>query len=120
IEKRNIQRGDVGDYGFHLAIMQDKSIVSGILVNNESTVSDGVRKHITGVDKVFSPWMAFGGNTHDLGSFGEETDKITDLHQIHKEVLFIECGDGVTAIKRRRRDLSSNNVRDLATASGRG
>ena len=24
--------------------------------------------------------MAFGGNTRDLGSFGEETDKITDLH----------------------------------------
>ncbi|GJU69995.1 hypothetical protein Tco_1256254 [Tanacetum coccineum] len=30
---------------------------------------------------VFSTWMAFGGNTRDLGSFGEETDKITDLHQ---------------------------------------
>ncbi|GJV44221.1 hypothetical protein Tco_1428757, partial [Tanacetum coccineum] len=69
---------------------------------------------------VFSIWMAFGGNTHDLGSFGEETDKITDLHQIHEEVLFTECGDGVTGIKRRHRDLSSNNVRDLATASGRG
>ena len=27
-------------------------------------------------------WMAFGGNTRDLGSFGEETDKITDLHEI--------------------------------------
>ena len=26
--------------------------------------------------------MAFGGNTRDLGSFGEETDKITDLHGI--------------------------------------
>ncbi|GKG08059.1 hypothetical protein Tco_0333891, partial [Tanacetum coccineum] len=26
-------------------------------------------------------WMAFGGNTRDLGSFGEETDEITDLHQ---------------------------------------
>ncbi|GJU22758.1 hypothetical protein Tco_1156100 [Tanacetum coccineum] len=26
-------------------------------------------------------WKAFGGNTHDLGSFGEETDKTTDLHQ---------------------------------------
>ncbi|GJT85320.1 hypothetical protein Tco_1067037 [Tanacetum coccineum] len=25
--------------------------------------------------------MAFGGNTCDLGSFGEETDEITDLHQ---------------------------------------
>ncbi|GJX98603.1 putative reverse transcriptase domain-containing protein [Tanacetum coccineum] len=26
-------------------------------------------------------WMAFGGNTRDLGSFGEETDEITTLHQ---------------------------------------
>ena len=26
--------------------------------------------------------MTFGGNTRDLGSFGEETDKITDLHEI--------------------------------------
>ncbi|GJV78707.1 hypothetical protein Tco_1514577 [Tanacetum coccineum] len=30
---------------------------------------------------VFSTWMAFGGNTRDLGSFGEETNEITDLHQ---------------------------------------
>ncbi|GKD74723.1 hypothetical protein Tco_1333005 [Tanacetum coccineum] len=29
----------------------------------------------------FSTWMAFGGNTRDLGSFGEETEKITTLHQ---------------------------------------
>ncbi|GJX21162.1 hypothetical protein Tco_0223839 [Tanacetum coccineum] len=32
-------------------------------------------------DEVFSTWMAFGGNTRDLGSFREETDEITDLHQ---------------------------------------
>ncbi|GKC24848.1 hypothetical protein Tco_1026998 [Tanacetum coccineum] len=32
-------------------------------------------------DEVFSIWKAFGGNTRDLGSFGEETDKTTDLHQ---------------------------------------
>ncbi|GJY88692.1 hypothetical protein Tco_0503320 [Tanacetum coccineum] len=69
---------------------------------------------------VFSTWMAFGGNTRDLGSFGEETDKITDLHQIHEEVLFIERGNGVAGIKRRRHDLSSVGVRDLATTSGRG
>ena len=31
---------------------------------------------------VFSIWTAFGGNKHDLGSFGEATDKITDLHEI--------------------------------------
>ncbi|GJU71278.1 hypothetical protein Tco_1262683 [Tanacetum coccineum] len=30
---------------------------------------------------VFCIWKAFGGNTRDLGSFGEETDKTTDLHQ---------------------------------------
>ncbi|GJZ75611.1 hypothetical protein Tco_0640076 [Tanacetum coccineum] len=66
-------------------------------------------------DEVFSTWMAFGGNTRDLGSFGEETDKITDLHQFHEEVLFIERGDGVAGITRHRRDLSSDDVRDLAT-----
>ncbi|GJX84920.1 hypothetical protein Tco_0335694 [Tanacetum coccineum] len=64
--------------------------------------------------------MAFGGSTRDLGSFGEETNKITDLHQIHEEVLFTERGDGVASIKRRCRDLSSDGVRDLATTSGRG
>ncbi|GJS65010.1 hypothetical protein Tco_0679574 [Tanacetum coccineum] len=41
-----------------------------------------------------------------------------DLYQIHEEVLFTECGDGVAGIKRRRRDLSSNGVRDLATSPG--
>ncbi|GKD75238.1 ribonuclease H-like domain-containing protein [Tanacetum coccineum] len=30
---------------------------------------------------VFSIWKAFGGNTRDLGSFGEETDKTMNLHQ---------------------------------------
>ncbi|GJU74154.1 hypothetical protein Tco_1265559 [Tanacetum coccineum] len=32
-------------------------------------------------DEVFSIWKAFRGNTRDLGSFGEETDETTDLHQ---------------------------------------
>ncbi|GKC25825.1 retrovirus-related pol polyprotein from transposon TNT 1-94, partial [Tanacetum coccineum] len=32
-------------------------------------------------DEVFSIWKAFGGITRDLGSFREETDKTTDLHQ---------------------------------------
>ncbi|GJW75237.1 hypothetical protein Tco_0134607 [Tanacetum coccineum] len=72
-----------------------------------------------GFDEVFSIWMAFGGNTRDLGSFGEKTDKITDLHQILEEVLLTECGDGVAGIKRRRRDPSSHDVRDLVTASVR-
>ncbi|GKF79947.1 hypothetical protein Tco_0235515 [Tanacetum coccineum] len=71
-------------------------------------------------DEVFSTWMVFGGNTRDLGSFREETDEITDLHQILEEVLLTGRGDGVTGIKRRRRDPSIDNVRDLETASGRG
>ncbi|GJR80992.1 hypothetical protein Tco_0151777 [Tanacetum coccineum] len=64
--------------------------------------------------------MAFGGNTRDLGSFREENDKITDLHQSHEEVLFTEREDGIAGIKRRRYDLSSDSVRDLAMASGHG
>nr|GEV91420.1 hypothetical protein [Tanacetum cinerariifolium] len=64
--------------------------------------------------------MTFGGNTRDFGLFGEETGKIMDLHQIHEEVLFTESGEGVAGIKLRRRDLSSDGVRDLVTASGRG
>ncbi|GJX95946.1 hypothetical protein Tco_0351744 [Tanacetum coccineum] len=69
---------------------------------------------------VFSTWMTFEENTCDLGLFGEETDKITDLHQIHEEVLFTKRGDGVTGIKRRLCDLSSDDVRDIETTSGRG
>ncbi|GJW38493.1 hypothetical protein Tco_0064338 [Tanacetum coccineum] len=69
---------------------------------------------------VFSTWMAFRGNTRDLGSFGEETDEITDLHQILEEVLLTARGDGVAGKKRRRRDPSGDDVRDFVTASGRG
>ncbi|GJY57592.1 hypothetical protein Tco_0456707 [Tanacetum coccineum] len=71
------------------------------------------------VEIVFSTWMAFEGNTRDLGSFGEETDEITDLHQNLEEVLLTERGDGVAGIKGRRRDPSTDSVRDLVTASRR-
>nr|GEU61994.1 hypothetical protein [Tanacetum cinerariifolium] len=69
---------------------------------------------------VFSTWMAFRGNTRDLGSFGEEMNKITHLNQILKEVLLTERGDGVASIKRRHRDLFSDGLRNLEIASGRG
>ncbi|GJX13457.1 hypothetical protein Tco_0205215 [Tanacetum coccineum] len=81
------------------------------LLEDKQILSVGVFDEVT--------WMAFGGNTRDLGLFGEETDKITKLHQIHEEVLFTERGDGVTG-KRRRRDLSSDDIRDLEMASRRG
>ncbi|GKA04950.1 hypothetical protein Tco_0684070 [Tanacetum coccineum] len=67
-----------------------------------------------------STWMAFGGNTRDVGSFREETDKITDLHQILEEILLTGRGDGVSSIKRSCRDPSSDGIIDLVTASGRG
>ncbi|GJS96071.1 hypothetical protein Tco_0803039 [Tanacetum coccineum] len=69
---------------------------------------------------VFLEWMAFGGNTRDLGSFGEETDKITDLHQNYEEVLFTERGDGVTGIKRPGMIYLVVASKYLATASGSG
>ncbi|GJT80366.1 hypothetical protein Tco_1054708 [Tanacetum coccineum] len=69
---------------------------------------------------VFSTWMAFGGNTRDLGSFGEATDEITDLHQILEKVVFIEREDDIASIKRRRLDLFSDDVWNLKTASGHG
>nr|GEY15290.1 protein kinase-like domain, concanavalin A-like lectin/glucanase domain protein [Tanacetum cinerariifolium] len=82
---------------------------------DEALVSTNDRVTIRSCN-VFSIWMAFGGNTRDLGSFREETEKITDPHQIHEEVFLTERKDGVTDIKRRCRDLSSNGVRNLATA----
>ncbi|GKB03140.1 putative reverse transcriptase domain-containing protein [Tanacetum coccineum] len=100
-----------------------KNFYKGVLNLGPEYVRDAkmeewlTRGHIS--NEVFSTWMAFGGNTRDLDSFGEETDKITDLHQILEEVLLTEHGDGVTAIKRRRRDPSSDGVRDLVMASGR-
>ncbi|GKC08802.1 hypothetical protein Tco_1000412 [Tanacetum coccineum] len=47
------------------------------------------------VDQVFSTWMAFGGNTLELGSLGEETDKITTLHQESLRIVHTERGDGL-------------------------
>nr|GEW33339.1 hypothetical protein [Tanacetum cinerariifolium] len=70
-------------------------------------------------NKVFSTWMDFGGNTRDWGSFGEETNKITDLYK-SLEDLCKQCGDGVVGIKGRRCDLYGDGVRNLATASRRG
>ncbi|GJS24583.1 DNA helicase [Tanacetum coccineum] len=60
-------------------------------------------------------WMAFGGNTRDLGSFGKETDKTTTLHQILEEVVHTECGDGDEASMSDRRcfEALDRTLRDL-------
>ncbi|GJV78225.1 hypothetical protein Tco_1509809 [Tanacetum coccineum] len=69
---------------------------------------------------VFSIWKAFRGNTRDLGSFGEETDKTTDLHQNLLKITLTERRDGVASIKRRRHDLRSDGVSTLVTSSEHG
>ncbi|GKE53575.1 retrovirus-related pol polyprotein from transposon TNT 1-94 [Tanacetum coccineum] len=80
-----------------------------------------LRKALYGLKQApkMSTWMAFGGNTRDLGLFGEETDEIADLHQILEEILLTGREDGIASIKRHRRDPSSDGVRDLVTAAGR-
>ncbi|GJR26349.1 zinc finger, CCHC-type containing protein [Tanacetum coccineum] len=71
-------------------------------------------------DEVFSIWKAFGGNTCDLCSFGEEMDKITDLHQNLLKIMLTKRGDGVASIKRRRHDLRSDGISTLVTSSEHG
>ncbi|GJS70271.1 hypothetical protein Tco_0703112 [Tanacetum coccineum] len=61
-------------------------------------------------DKVFSIRKAFGGNTHNLGSFREETDKITNQHQESSRFKVSAPGDGVTIYTRRRYTSSSDGV----------
>nr|GEV11566.1 hypothetical protein [Tanacetum cinerariifolium] len=43
-----------------------------------------------------STWMEFEGNTRDLGSFGEETDEITTLHQSRRRKGHTDARDDVT------------------------
>ncbi|GJU50046.1 hypothetical protein Tco_1219601 [Tanacetum coccineum] len=58
----------------------------------------------------YSIWKAFGGNTRDLGSFGEETDKTTNQHQDSLRFKVSEPGDGVTIYTRCRHTSSSDGV----------
>ncbi|GKF10299.1 hypothetical protein Tco_0048225, partial [Tanacetum coccineum] len=53
--------------------------------------------------ELMSFWKAFEGNTRDLGSFGEETDKTTDLHQ------------HLSRISTQRLKTASQNTRDAVT-----
>nr|GEX56574.1 hypothetical protein [Tanacetum cinerariifolium] len=60
--------------------------------------------------KVFSMWMAFEGNTRDLVTFGEETDKITKQNQDSSIFKVLEPGDSVTIYTRRYHTSSSDGV----------
>nr|GEU30320.1 RNA-directed DNA polymerase, eukaryota, reverse transcriptase zinc-binding domain protein [Tanacetum cinerariifolium] len=69
-------------------------------------------------DKV-SFYTLFRGNTRDLDSFGEETDKNTTLHHLSRRIVHTEREDGVPSIKSCRHDLSSDDVVDFVMASER-
>ncbi|GKE29241.1 hypothetical protein Tco_1444625 [Tanacetum coccineum] len=60
--------------------------------------------------EVFSIWKAFGGNTRDLGSFEEETDKITNQHQDSSRFKVSKPRDSVTIYTRRRHTSSSDGI----------
>nr|GEU72036.1 hypothetical protein [Tanacetum cinerariifolium] len=51
------------------------------------------------------------------GSFGDETDEITDLHQDSPRSIVLEHGDGVVGIKRHRRNLSGDGFLISVTTS---
>ncbi|GKF11455.1 hypothetical protein Tco_0049381 [Tanacetum coccineum] len=56
-------------------------MLTEIKLTNDNEADSVDSSKYQGIDEVFSIWKAFGGNTHDLGSFREETDKTTDLPQ---------------------------------------
>ncbi|GJV78226.1 hypothetical protein Tco_1509810 [Tanacetum coccineum] len=108
----------VGATGTH-EYVQGRRLV-GSLVSCDTSVDNGAASGVTpkGWDCLLS--TAFGGNTHDLGSFGEETDKTTDLHQNLLKIMLTERGDSVASIKRRRHDLRNDGVSTLVTPSEHG
>ncbi|GKF95300.1 hypothetical protein Tco_0288035, partial [Tanacetum coccineum] len=68
-------------------------------------------------DEVFSIWKTFGGNTRDLGSFREEMDKTTDIHQ-HLLRLCSQQLDTASQITRNAVTIHTKTAsKDLKTAS---
>nr|GEW68296.1 hypothetical protein [Tanacetum cinerariifolium] len=87
-------------------------------------VDDAMRKRLDEDEKELVEMGEVGEGPFGEGEGGErgreETDEITDLHQILEELLLTTRGDGVVGIRRRRRDPSSDGVRDLVMVSGLG
>ncbi|GJS07323.1 hypothetical protein Tco_0364119 [Tanacetum coccineum] len=77
-------------------------------------------KKIPSVGVFDEMYLAFGRNTRDLGSFGEEMDKTMDLHQNLLKIMLTERGNGVASIKQRRHDLRSDGISTLVTPSEHG
>ncbi|GJZ02619.1 hypothetical protein Tco_0520580, partial [Tanacetum coccineum] len=64
-------------------------------------------------------WMAFGGNTRDLGSFREKQTRLRLYAKSFEEIVHTEHGDGFANPKQQRQDFQDDDVRELATASER-
>ncbi|GKB45982.1 retrovirus-related pol polyprotein from transposon TNT 1-94 [Tanacetum coccineum] len=64
--------------------LRSKDEIPEVLIDFLKMIQHGLQAQVINVqtDKVMSTWIAFRGNTHDLGSFGEESDKITTPYQI--------------------------------------
>ncbi|GJY01228.1 hypothetical protein Tco_0359380 [Tanacetum coccineum] len=90
-------------YGFKPGLLRQ----SGSLGRKSHLLEDKQIPSVGVFDEVFSTWMTFEENTRDLGSFGEETDEIADLHQDSPRIMFSDHGNGVRRF--------GDGVKDLAT-----
>ncbi|GJY53021.1 hypothetical protein Tco_0444685 [Tanacetum coccineum] len=95
----------VPDEGINVEALQTKYPIIGWEVYSEDTMQ-------------FWKIIRVGNHTEEK-PFAEGHSKFLGISHldIHEEVLFTDPRDDVASIKRRRRDLSSDGVRDLATAS---
>ncbi|GJR20566.1 putative ribonuclease H-like domain-containing protein [Tanacetum coccineum] len=84
-----------------------------LLESNQSTYVDPQ------YDKnIILTWMAFGGNIGDLGSFREETDEITTLHQyLEKKILHRLSSDASSNNNKSGAASLKNSVSDVVTTS---
>nr|GEZ10934.1 hypothetical protein [Tanacetum cinerariifolium] len=70
-------------------------------------------------DEVCSTWMAFGGNHMTRAHLEKKRTRLQLYTKNHEELCIQRMDhDGIAGIKRRRRDPSSDGVRDLVTVSG--
>ncbi|GKE66403.1 hypothetical protein Tco_1520564 [Tanacetum coccineum] len=92
-------------------------ILSENVRNHQETRTKGRLLEVLGSITVFRIWKTFGRITRDLGSFGEETDKTTDLHQ-HLSRL---CSQQLETASQIQRDAFTTMIKtasqDFATTS---
>ncbi|GJV55953.1 hypothetical protein Tco_1456958 [Tanacetum coccineum] len=73
---------------------EDESIEVDEVVNIKEYKSHPLEQVIENLNQ--RTYLAFRGNAHDLGSFGEETEKTTDIHQHFSRLCSQDARDAVT------------------------